>query len=76
MEKYMIFNKNMSFAPLSLLDANKNSKVMELSLEMAKKYVEKLNQDENSIDVILPCTTAPSRVKEFIFKSSPQKVIS
>lgn len=45
MEKYMIFNKNMSFAPLSLLDANKNSKVKELSLEMAKKYVEKLNQE-------------------------------
>ena len=41
----MIFNKNMSFAPLSLFDANKNSKVIELPLERAKKYVEKLNQE-------------------------------
>ena len=45
MEKYMIFNKNIPFAPLSLFDANKNSKVIELPLEMAKKYVEKLNQE-------------------------------
>lgn len=45
MEKYMIFNKNIPFAPLSLFDDNKNSKVIELPLEMAKKYVEKLNQE-------------------------------
>lgn len=50
--------------------------IYKLKFNISQKKTKKLNQDENSIDVILPCTTAPSRVKEFIFKSSPQKVIS
>lgn len=41
----------------------------------AEKQAEKIGQEENSIDIIFPSTTAPSRVKEFILKSSPQKVI-
>ena len=45
MQKYMILNKNIPFVPLSLFDDDKNGKVIELPLEMAKKYVEKLNQE-------------------------------
>ena len=32
MEKYVIFNRNMPFRPLSLIDTQHNSKMMELSL--------------------------------------------
>lgn len=46
MEKYMIFNKNMPFTPLSLIDNNKNSRVIELFLEDAKRYVEEQNQKD------------------------------
>ncbi len=44
MEKYVIFNRNMPFRPLSLIDTQHNSKMMELSLVDAQRYVEENNK--------------------------------
>lgn len=45
MEKYVIFNRrNRSFRPLFLIDRQHNSKMMELSLVDAQRYVEENNK--------------------------------
>lgn len=45
MEKYVIFNRrNRSFRPLFLIDRQHNSKMMELSLVDAQRYVEGNNK--------------------------------